>query len=49
MLIKQGDGKVLKVISEDEILDIDSKKVAKVFQLHSVKENKTEETVKSEK
>jgi len=49
MLIKQGDGKVLKVISEDDILDIDAKKVAKVFMLNSNKDKKTEQTIKSEK
>lgn len=49
MLIKQGDGKVLRVINEDDLLDIDAKKVAKVFTLHSIKENKAEQTVKSEK
>lgn len=49
MFVKQGDGKVLKVINEDEILNIDEKKIAKVFLSHSVSENKTKQSVKSEK
>ena len=49
MFVKQGDGKVLKVINEDEILNIDEKKVAKVFLSHSIKENKIDQSNKSEK
>ena len=41
MLIKHGDdGRVLKVLKIDEILSVDSKKVAKVFELETEEEVK---------
>lgn len=49
MLIKHGDdGRVLKVLKIDEILSVDSKKVAKIFKdsIDLEKQNKKEKAIK---
>lgn len=40
MLIKQGEGKIIKVINEDEIFELSNKKIKKVLSTQPKLNNK---------
>lgn len=49
MFVKQGDGKVLKIINTDDVLNIDEKKVAEIFVSQNVNKSKLKQAVKLDK
>lgn len=49
MLIKQGEGKIIKIISEDELLELSPKKIKKVLSATQPKSNNKKATVSEKK